>query len=146
MAEGILKDLLPMRALAAARVGSAGTGALAGYPASVHAITVCAENGIDIEGHRSRPLSPHLIEENDLILTMEDHHRAATVGLAPDCESRIHLLARYAADNSPAASEGVGDPIGGSLEEYRATYRQILGQIEAALPRIEREILAAVES
>jgi len=146
MAEGILKDLLPMRALAAARVASAGTGALAGYPASANAISVCAENGIDIGGHRSRPLSPRLIEECDLILTMEDHHRAASASLAPEFENRIHLLARYAAGDAPGTVDGVGDPIGGSLGEYRATYRQILGQIEAALPRIEREILAAVES
>ena len=146
MAEGILRDLLAIPALAAARVSSAGIAAAPGIPASPHSVTVCAENGIDIAGHRSRPLSRPLIAESDLILTMEDHHRMAAERLDPARADRVHLLARYGAEHPEAVLTGVPDPIGGDLDDYRRAYERIHEQMTAALPRIERNILAGVES
>ena len=75
MAEGLLRAALSARASEFAAVGSAGTSTPPGLPASVHSVTACRELGIDISGHQSRPLSPALINEADLILTMEAHHR-----------------------------------------------------------------------
>ena len=79
-------------------------------------------------------------QEIDLVLTMEEHHAEAARRLAPGRESRIHLLARYAAEGNPAVRGGVPDPIGGDLEDYRLTFVEIREQIAAALPRLEREI------
>jgi protein-tyrosine-phosphatase len=142
MAEGILRDLLSPRELSVTEVSSAGTGAVVGLPASDHAVTTCAEQGIDIAKHRSRPLSPYLIEESDLVLAMEDHHREAARRMAPDLADRIHLLARYAAGDDAGPLLGVPDPIGGDLEDYRETFAEIRDSIARALPRIERDISA----
>lgn len=146
MAEGILRDMLSPRLLAATEVSSAGVSALAGLPASDNAVVTCEEAGIDIAGHRSRPLTPYLIEESDLILAMEEHHRMAAARMAPRDPEKIHLLSRYA-DGDEAPPLGVPDPIGGDLEEYRETFEKINEYVRQALPRIEQEILAgAVES
>ena len=142
MGEGLLRNSLSEKARKATIVSSAGTGAIAGLPASENSIVACAEAGIDIASHRSRPLSRRLIEESDLILTMEDHHAAAARSLAPELADRIHLLARYGAEKENVA--GVGDPIGGSLEEYRASFKEIQRQVLGARAKLEREILAGV--
>lgn len=142
MAEGILKGTLSPKALSRAVITSAGVAAMAGFPASEHAVTVCAENGYDISGHRSRPLTPYLLEECDLVIAMEEHHRVAAVRLAPQFARRVHLLSRYAANDVGAPPLGVPDPIGGDLDEYEAAFARIEGYVTQALPRIEEEILA----
>jgi protein-tyrosine-phosphatase len=144
MAEGILRDSLSPKALSFATVSSAGTGAIAGLPASEHSVTACDEAGIDIASHRSRPLSRYLIEESDLLLTMEEHHSSGARSLAPDLADRVHVLEGYGSEDETGRVTGVPDPIGGSLDEYRSSFRRIQQQINNALPRIEREILAGV--
>jgi glycine hydroxymethyltransferase len=146
MAEGILRDALPPRALAVCDVLSAGVGAVAGLPPSDHSVTACAEKGIDIAKHRSRPISRALVAESDLLLAMEEHHALALRALAPDMAGRIEVLARYAAQEKGGDFVGIADPIGGDLEDYRAARDQIEEQVLAALPRIEREILSGVNS
>jgi len=143
MAEGILKDTLSPRALSMSEIGSAGTAALTGLPASGHSVTICQEEGIDISRHRSRSLNRYLVEESDLVLAMEEHHAEAARRLAPDLGDRIHLLLRYAANGNPAVRGGVPDPIGGDLEDYRMTFVEVHEQITAALPRLEGEIVEA---
>ena len=144
MAEGLLRDSLSEKTLAVTVVSSAGTAALAGLPASENSIIACAEAGIDISSHRSRPLSRRLIEESDLILTMEDHHVTIARHLAPDLADRIHLLARYGTDADDVEAVGVADPLGGSLEEYRTSFEEIQRQLVGARAKLEREILAGV--
>src|SRR5262245_63475713 len=51
-------------------VESAGTGAWEGAPASEGAYLVMLEREIDISGHRARPLTPEMVQQADLILTM----------------------------------------------------------------------------
>jgi protein-tyrosine phosphatase len=143
MAEGILRDILSPRALSLCEIGSAGTGALTGLPASEHSVTICLEEGIDISRHRSRSLTRQLVEESDLVLAMEEHHAETARRLAPDHGDRIHLLHRYAANGNPAVRGGVPDPMGGDLEDYRMTFVEIHEQITAAFPRLEGEIAEA---
>jgi protein-tyrosine-phosphatase len=140
MAEGILKDLLSPEALAHAEILSAGTGAVPGLPASAYSVSVCEEEGIDISGHRSRPLTPYLLDETDLVLTMEAHHREQAARLHPEAAERIHVLGVYAAGGEDAP--GIPDPIGSDRDTYRRVYEGIHRQVQDALPRIEREILA----
>ena len=116
--------------------------AAAGFPASENSVIACAEEGVDISLHRSQPVSRLLLEESDLILAMEDHHADTIKNFAPDLVQNVELLARFGTEDNPAG--GIPDPIGGSLDEYRAARDQIRNEIITALPRIEREILAGV--
>ena len=45
------------------------------HGASGHAIEAAAEYGVDLSGHRSRPLTPDLIDEVNLILAMTARHK-----------------------------------------------------------------------
>ncbi len=141
MAEGILKGILSREARARAEIGSAGVAAPAGAPASANSVIACADHGFDISGHAARQLTRRLLADQDLVLTMEEHHRQVAEGLLPQRGDRIHLLSRYAEGSDDAPPMGVPDPIGGDLEEYRETYRIIERYLRRALPRVEREIL-----
>lgn len=147
LAEGVLRHMLDAELAGRVDVASAGVAAMPGQPASTNGVMACAELGVDISGHRARMLTRDLIETTDLVLAMEEHHRMAAVKLAPREAGKIHLLSQYAAGSEGNAPIGVDDPIGGDLDEYRSTLREIRRYIEQALPRIREAVRErAVES
>lgn len=136
MAEGILKQLAktdPDGLISG--VQSAGTGTFGGRPATAEALAVCREAQIDITDHLSQPLSSELLDAADLVLTMEDHHRAVALTMNRESVGRIFNIVDYAGD---AEHDGVADPIGGAIDEYRVTFTQIKALLEAALLRIRK--------
>ena len=138
MAEGILRETLDVSLAHGVRVLSAGVAATPGLPASEHSVTACAEIGIDISRHRSRPLTRELLAETDLLLGMELHHVYAAERLLPGGTPVCDVLGRYAAGgDSGAPAPGVADPIGGPLEEYRDALRDIRSFLDASRERIE---------
>jgi len=105
------------RALAAAgrddiRVRSAGVAATPDQPASEHARSVMRERDLDLSTHRSTQLDAELIGGSDFVICMGPHHAAAVEDAGMPGE-RIAVAA--------VERGGVPDPIGGPIEEYRAT-------------------------
>lgn len=101
MAEVLLRELLARRlgsAAAGVQVLSAGTHAASGQPANALAVQLLASRGYDMRGHRSRPLTPALVREADLILTMTLDQKDEVLALAPEASSRIFTLKEFAAD------------------------------------------------
>lgn len=142
MAEGILRDLLEDEGLGdQIEVRSAGTWAVSGSPASENAVKVAADSGIDIEEHRSTPLSHALIQGADLILTMEPGHLEEILVHMPEARGKAHLLPSYA-DPEHGSPRGVDDPIGGALFAYEQTYRELHRLLTAAVRRIIPEVRA----
>ena len=131
MAEAITRRLAGARGLAV-EVGSAGTSAWEGGPASDGALLVAMEHGLDLSAHRARTLSGDLIETADLILTMGSHHRERALALGG--EGRTHLLTAYAAGT--ATGTPVSDPFGGDLATYRATFDELSERIARVLDRL----------
>lgn len=76
------------------RVGSAGTGALRGAPASGEAAAASRRYAADLGAHRSRPLTPTLIEDADEIYVMTRDHRDSILAFAPEAAERVKLLDR----------------------------------------------------
>ena len=109
-------------------ISSAGTGALAGYPASLHAVETMAERGIDITEHRSRPITVDALLAADYIWIMARHHLDSVLRLTPEVASRVSLLDPGGAD--------VADPVGGDENVYRACARQIESALAARLAEI----------
>jgi tRNA threonylcarbamoyl adenosine modification protein (Sua5/YciO/YrdC/YwlC family) len=109
-------------------ITSAGTGAMAGYPASSNAIEAMAERHIDITGHRSRPITVDALLAADYIWVMSDHHRESVLRLAPEVASRTALL-------DPTGEE-VEDPVGGDLNAYRASARHLETALASRLSEI----------
>jgi protein-tyrosine-phosphatase len=114
-------------------VGSAGTGALDGIPASAFAVVVGREAGLDLGAHRSRLLTRTLVVRADLVLAMGPEQRYLARLLAPEAADRVHVLRDYA-EGGNSGSEVV-DPMGGDLEVYRRTLRQIQTLVGQSLRR-----------
>lgn len=132
MAAALLMRALEANGHGDARVVSAGTGAWDGAPASDGSYLVSLEAGIDLSGHKARLLTKSMVEETDLILTMSRSHLARVRELGGG--ARAHLLTEFA--GGPGKAAEIGDPFGGSLDEYRETFRSLLGLMPAVVARI----------
>jgi protein-tyrosine phosphatase len=68
-------------------VDSGGTRARDGDPAAARSQELAAARGLDLEGHRSKPVHPGAIEAADLVVTMSERQRdrcaTLTVGAGP---------------------------------------------------------------
>ena len=139
MAEALLRSILPPELAEQVEVGSAGTGASNGSPATDLAVTTAAAHGLKLGGHRSRELTPRLVREADLILAMEPRHAEWALGLAPEARDRIHLVTEQGAEGG-AAAPGIRDPIGGSAEEYADTFHRIRSHLLRWVPLIREAV------
>jgi protein-tyrosine phosphatase len=140
MAEVLLRSMLPPDLADQVTVGSAGTGAADGAPATELAVSTAKANGLALGGHRSRVLTPRLLREADLVLAMEARHVDWALGLAPDVRDRIHLVSEQAAEGGTPAP-GIRDPIGGTADDYADTFHRIRSHLIRWIPLIR----AAVE-
>lgn len=125
MAEGLLRHLLGPDC--GWEISSAGVCAGNGFPASPNAVAALQEKGIDISGHRSRLLSPAMIEDADLLVTMTRNHRDAILSIAPESAGKVFLLKSFGIAQCPT---DIYDPVGEALN----IYRRVRDEIDAALP------------
>jgi protein-tyrosine-phosphatase len=120
-------------------VESAGTAAWEGQPATEPSIEVAGANGVDLESHRSRRLTPVLVREADLVLVMERSHLTAVQTLGGD-PKKIHLLSEYPPPGEP--SWPVSDPFGASIEAYEECWRRIQRHLQRVVPSIQEALRA----
>jgi protein-tyrosine-phosphatase len=134
MAEGIMKDLLLDEAglnrnVLPIDVLSAGVCAEDGRRASLHAIEVAAEHGINLGFHRTRKLTTNMVRNADIILTMEKMHSDFIAVYWPDAAA-VHELRRFGLDEGADAGEtDVPDPMGSGIEGYREAFDMIRGEV-----------------
>jgi protein-tyrosine-phosphatase len=141
MAEAMLEHAMPVALASQVEVGSAGTHAIPGAPATREAIAALARRGGDLSRHRSRPLTPDLIRAADLVLGMEAEHVAAARALLPASADRIHLLGAFQAEPD-APPEEIPDPMGGSPEIYAECLARISRHLARVLPYLAAELQA----
>jgi len=91
---------------------SAGLYALDGQSASAHAVTAAAAMGANISEHKSRMLTPKIAESADIIVALGLHHAEALQLCYP--HKRVLIL-----------GDGIDDPYGGSLADYKNCAIQI---------------------
>lgn len=137
LAEALLRKKLLERGVDGVEVGSAGTGAWDGAPASEGAYLVALEHGLDLSAHRARLLTRDLVSTADLVLTMARHHRARVEQLGSGVQA--HLLGEFAGRTGSEAE--VRDPFGGDLEGYRETFVELDALLDGVVERLERERL-----
>jgi protein-tyrosine phosphatase len=125
------------------RLGSAGSHALDGNPATTLAVSAAAARGGDLALHRARELGRRLVREADLVLTMAAEHLPYVVAFDRSAAQRAFVLGAFARvapglvglARSPeqlvamAAREGAArhrdgddvlDPMGGTEAAYAA--------------------------
>ena len=114
-------------------VESAGTAAWEGQSATEPSIRVAKRSGVDLEGHRSRRVTPAMVRAADIVLVMERGHLAAVRALGADPD-RAHVLSEWPAPGEPALE--ISDPFGASSEAYEECWRRIQHHLERVLPVI----------
>lgn len=97
-------------------------------------ISSLEEMGIYAGKHGARQVSKTLVEEADLVLTMNERHIVRTKELLGDLPEYIHVLPEYAT-GTPGSS--IADPYGYTMPAYRAVIRQLLECVEIVLKRLE---------
>ncbi|MBI2371741.1 MAG: low molecular weight phosphotyrosine protein phosphatase [Deltaproteobacteria bacterium] len=123
MAEGLLRHLARAAGLdGQIRAFSAGTDPALPAPTD-EAILVCQEQGIDISGHRPRPLTAAMVREADLVLGMARHHVEAVERECGPRPGQVALLTRYGPPDLQGRS--IRDPFYRPLEEYRRCFELI---------------------
>ncbi|HZJ83713.1 MAG TPA: low molecular weight protein arginine phosphatase [Clostridia bacterium] len=115
---------------------SAGVAAFSGGGANPNAIRAMKEMGIDLQGHTSSSLTPELIGQADLILTMTGSHRDIIVVMDPAAGEKTYTLMEYTKLEVTAGSKDIMDPYGGSIEVYRESAKQIKKALEELVLRI----------
>ncbi len=123
------------------QVLSAGLSALEEDTISEEAVLALQEYGIDARGQNSNRVTPQLLDETDLILTMTRFHSKMLLALNPQIQHKTFLFADYLQFNSekigPAHMdpdgwfEEVMDPFGQSLEVYRLCAQQLRRMVQA---------------
>lgn len=132
MAEVIARDVAARRGLAV-EARSAGLVAGPGQPAAEHARRIANERGLDLDSHRSTPISRQLLDWADLVLGLTPRHVDALRSVRP--HGRIELLSTFLPKAHPSRESGIADPYGGSREAYEAAWAQIelaIGSLLAA--------------
>ena len=129
MAEGIARDMLSRGAPdgITTRVASAGITAAEDMPPTDEAVEVMRERGIDISDHRSRALTPAMVDEAEIVYTMTPSHAQSVMTLAPNSVHKVHVLDER---------EGVPDPVGQDIGVYRETAERLKTLVEQRLKEI----------
>jgi protein-tyrosine phosphatase len=143
-------------------VESAGVYGHEGSPIAPGSAAALKALGIEEDGHRGRLLTPAIVGAADLVLTMEERHRAAILAGTPEARDRTFTLrefARLAGGQAPPPGTGVAertrallaiagsrrvslpwagvddvpDPYGGPGEGYHACAALLLDEVRTLL-------------
>ncbi len=96
---------------------SAGLSAYPGGNASPEAVSAMHARGLSLKDHQSRPVTPRLLKQADLVLTMTASHRQAILQRWPEAAAKTFLLSKNGRD--------VADPYGGTAPMYVACAEEI---------------------
>jgi protein-tyrosine-phosphatase len=153
-------------------VASAGTAGWEGSGAMPESVQAAAERGVDIGGHVAQRLTPGMLQRSDLVLCMAGEHRDHVGAVFPEAAARAFTLkelarlteeeppdhpqgpdvlvervraadaARRAGSGGNPHDEDVVDPLGMSLESYRA----IAWELEVWIERLVRGVFGPSEA
>ncbi len=138
MAEVILRERWKNAGFDGLTVSSMGIHGLESKPASSLAQQICAENGIDLSRHRSRPLVPDEIRDADQVLSMEGIHQEFLSLFFPQFTEKFALLGAW--PEVPKRKNNIPDPMGGSIRVYKKAYTQISTHIDRIIPELSGEL------
>jgi len=126
MAEALLRQAF-LQEGRAVEIRSAGLGALVGHPADDSVRLLLQRRGIDASGHRAMQVNRDMLHWADLILVMEDEHRAELRMREPSAAGKVLLLGHWIGSEIP-------DP-----------YMQDLSVFEDSLALIDQAVASWIE-
>lgn len=149
MAEALFKKILEDigKNTKGIKIKSAGTAAMENQPATPQAISVMREMGIDLSSHRATLLTPKLIDEADLILTMTLDHKRRILEMYPEAHGKVYLLKEFVEEKRDFLKEI--DEINKKISQKRRAvydkYKNQIGQLMDRREKLKKE-LEEVES
>ena len=135
IAEGLFRRLLGNRR--DIEVASAGVHAVRGQPPSLYAVQVCEEEGVDISGLRSQPVTPALIDRATHIFAMTGAHLETIQMLFPHGGEKSFLLREFEEPGTTVWRD-VPDPIGLGRDVYEDCARTIKNALPSVLAFVEQ--------
>ena len=118
-------------------MASAGVHAVRGQPPSLYAVEVCEEDGVDISGLRSQPLTAALIDRATHIFAMTGGHLETIQMLYPQGSEKAFLLREFEEPGTTVWRD-VPDPIGLGREVYEDCARIIKNALPSVLAFVEQ--------
>lgn len=139
MAEGLFHKLIGNRK--DINVTSAGLHAVRGQVPSYHAVQALRDEGVDISGIRSQPLTATLVERATHIFTMTGAHLDSIQMLFPHGSEKAYLLREFEEPGTTVWRD-VPDPIGSGREVYLLCAETIKNALPSVLAFVEQTELA----
>ena len=106
-------------------VFSAGVAASDSMPASRDAVLVLKDRGIELSQHLSQQVTEPMLIQSDVVFAMTPDHLSILQNARPDLASRMRTLR--------PDGNGISDPIGGGIDEYRHCAQEISDCLEVIL-------------
>lgn len=113
------------------QIESAGTWARTNVPLLLEIRSLLNDRGIPKFHHRSRLVTSEIMDEFNLILTMEPDQKEALQIEFPAYKNKIFTLSEMSGEVIP-----IDDPIGGSIENYLQTIDEIEFWIDSGINNI----------
>jgi protein-tyrosine phosphatase len=126
LAQSMLAHALPEHT-----IWSAGLGALVGRPADPMSVQVAAAHGLDISAHRAQQVTHWMCQQVELILVMEQSHKAQLEQMFPVVRGKAFTLGQY-------GKFEIADPYQQPLEAFDAAYASIAQGVADWVPRIRQ--------
>jgi len=146
MAEAICRKILESRRKKGdIKVTSAGTAAFQGAPAAPEAVEVMKKKGINLRQHRARQVTPEMIQEADLILTMTEGQKRQVLNMVPSAYGRVFTLKEYVLGEEGSGSQELLLAVAKLEEKERQFYSKYGKKIES-LKKEYQELQARLRS
>ena len=141
MAEGLLKKMLYEKYGDNVKIHSSGTLGINNNPATINAINVAKEKGVDISSHKSKALTKKDMGKSDLIFVMAENHKDYLDFYHYEFKENTYLLKMFATESDKPHNISIDDPIGQNL----SMYRKIINEIEKELIRINDQLIKLID-
>lgn len=132
MAEGLFRTHLP-----AHEFFSAGLSASQGEPADPLAIALMRQMNIDISMHRARQVAVWMMQEADLVFTMDSEQTQITLQRYPFASGKVERLGDRIDIDLP-------DPYRRGLGAFRHTLNLIRQAVRSRLPELQQRDIVAL--
>ncbi len=123
-------------------IRSAGLDTTPGHDAYPLAKITSGGYGVDLEHHRTTPITMDMVSWADLILVMEAAHVVDLYGMSPAARSKTFLLGHFASQ----ATTDIRDPYEGTPDDFSLCYGIIANACEGLLVRLKGHVPASVRS
>lgn len=142
IAEALLKHAInglpKSNKLHSLEIVSAGTSAIEGLSASENSVQTLKEVGVNLQNHKSQPLTKNLLESTFALFAMDQSHLDLTEMFFPDSMPKNSFLLMKMNPNSDI--ENVPDPYGSGIISYREVRDEIASAIPSVLKFLENKL------